>query len=111
MDQVYHSLLALARYFEETGDHWLSDHFYASLLKTSLKIRGDGRRKESEANCNMGLALEKKGNIIWEFVISQLQFLISIFVLGIAAWSRCSLDFVAHCQIDIVGVGVREHGY
>ena len=61
MDQVYHSLLSLARYFEETGDQWLSDHFYASLLKTSLKIRGDGRRKESEANCNMGLALERKG--------------------------------------------------
>lgn len=61
MDQVYHSLLALARFFEETGDFWLSDHFYSSCLKTSLKIRGDGRRKESEANCNMGLASEKRG--------------------------------------------------
>lgn len=63
MDQVYHSLLALARYFEETGDFWLSDHFYCSCLKTSLKIRGDGRRKESEANCNMGLASEKRGDL------------------------------------------------
>lgn len=61
MDQVYHSLLALARFFEETGDFWLSDHFYSSSLKTSLKIRGDGRRKESEANCNMGLASENRG--------------------------------------------------
>lgn len=63
MDQVYHSLLALARFFEETGDFWLSDHFYGSCLKTSLKIRGDGRRKESEANCNMGLASEKRGDL------------------------------------------------
>lgn len=61
MDQVYHSLLALARFFEETGDSWLSDHFFDACLKTSLKIRGDGRRKESEANCNMGLASEKRG--------------------------------------------------
>ena len=61
MDQVYHSLLALARFFEETEDFWLSDHFYGSCLMTSLKIRGDGRRKESEANCNMGLASEKRG--------------------------------------------------
>lgn len=64
MDQVYHSLLALARFFEEAGDFWLSDHFYGSCLKTSLKIRGDGRRKESEANCNMGLASEKRGKIV-----------------------------------------------
>lgn len=64
MDQVYHSLLALARFFEETEDFWLSDHFYGSCLKTSLKIRGDGRRKESEANCNMGLASEKRGELI-----------------------------------------------
>lgn len=64
MDQVYHSLLALARFFEETEDFWLSDHFYGSCLKTSLKIRGDGRRKESEANCNMGLASEKIGELI-----------------------------------------------
>ena len=61
MDLVYHSLLALARFFEETGDFWLSDHFYDSCFNTSLKIRGDGRRKESEANCNMGLASEKRG--------------------------------------------------
>lgn len=65
MDQVYHSLLSLARFFEETGDFWLSDHFYGSCLKTSLKIRGDGRRKESEANCNMGLASEKRGESIY----------------------------------------------
>lgn len=64
MDQVYHSLLSLARFFEETEAFWLSDHFYGSCLKTSLKIRGDGRRKESEANCNMGLASEKRGDLI-----------------------------------------------
>ena len=74
MDQVYHSLLALARFFEETGDFWLSDHFYSSCLKTSLKIRGDGRRKESEANCNMGLASEKRGKqnyVLMSVVISK----------------------------------------
>ncbi|EDO47081.1 predicted protein, partial [Nematostella vectensis] len=63
MDHVYSSLLALAQYFEQSGDAWLSDHFYSSCLKTSLKIRGDGRRKESEANCNVGLSLEKKGDL------------------------------------------------
>ncbi|XP_031553571.1 tetratricopeptide repeat protein 29-like [Actinia tenebrosa] len=64
MDIVYHSLLSLAKYFEESGDLWLSNHFYKSCLTTSLKIRGDGRKKESEANCNMGLALEKNGDLL-----------------------------------------------
>jgi hypothetical protein len=61
MDIVYHSLLSLAKYFEESGDLCLSNHFYDTCLTTSLKIRGDGRKKESEANCNMGLTSEKKG--------------------------------------------------
>lgn len=61
MDIVYHSLLSLAKYFEESGDAWLANHFYDSCLQTSLKIRGDGRKKESEANCNVGLAWENEG--------------------------------------------------
>lgn len=63
MEPVYNSRLALAQFFEQTGDNWLSDHFYGSCLKTSLKIRGDGRRREGEANANMGLALEKRGDM------------------------------------------------
>ena len=74
MDQVYHSLLALARFFEESEDFWLSDHFYGSCLKTSLKIRGDGRRKESEANCNMGLASEKRGELIYMYMYMYFTF-------------------------------------
>lgn len=61
MEIVYSSRLTLAQFFEQSGDNWLADHFYSSCLKTSLKIRGDGRRKECEANANMGVTLEKRG--------------------------------------------------
>jgi len=64
MDVVYQHLLTLAQYFEETKDTWLADHFYAKSLSTSLKVRGDSRRKEAEANSNMGLAQEKRGNVM-----------------------------------------------
>lgn len=61
MDLVYYSLLVLVRFFEEIGDFWLLDYFYDSCFNISLKIRGDGRRKELEVNCNMGFVFEKRG--------------------------------------------------
>lgn len=61
MDVVYNSYLTLATYFEQSGDISISNHFYKLCLDTSVKIRGDGRRRESEANFNMGIAHEKQG--------------------------------------------------
>ncbi|XP_077984211.1 tetratricopeptide repeat protein 29-like isoform X1 [Glandiceps talaboti] len=58
MEAVYAAQNKLAEYFKAIGDYWLSNHFYLSCLETSLQIKGDGRRKEAEANCNMGLAFE-----------------------------------------------------
>ena len=64
MDIVYSCYLTLANYFEQSEDTFLSNHFYKSCLETSTKIRGDGRRKEAEANFNMGLTFEKQGDYI-----------------------------------------------
>ncbi|XP_066286220.1 tetratricopeptide repeat protein 29-like [Branchiostoma lanceolatum] len=61
MEEVYHCQYQLAKYFQSTSDTWLSDHFFQACLQTSLSVRGDGRRKEAEANCNIGLAYEERG--------------------------------------------------
>ena len=61
MDAVYSCYLKLATYFEKSGDISFSNHFYKLCLEASVKVRGDGRRKEAEANFNMGVAYEKKG--------------------------------------------------
>ncbi|XP_002737930.1 tetratricopeptide repeat protein 29-like [Saccoglossus kowalevskii] len=58
MEAVYTAQHKLAEYFKAIEDYWLSDHFYTLCLDTSLQIKGDGRRKEAEANCNMGLGYE-----------------------------------------------------
>ncbi|XP_033098319.1 tetratricopeptide repeat protein 29-like isoform X2 [Anneissia japonica] len=59
LEVVYNARNKLAEYFLSTDDLWLSDHFFASCLDTSLNIPGDGRRK-GEAYCNMGLAFERR---------------------------------------------------
>ena len=59
-EKIYDSLLALATYFDQHGDFFLSDHFYTSAHHTSRQIRADGGRKEAEANCNLGKAAERK---------------------------------------------------
>ncbi len=59
-DQLYKSQLILAEYFSAKKDNWLSDYFYYKCLETSLQVRGDGGRKEAEANFNLGIASEKK---------------------------------------------------
>ena len=51
----------LAQCFEQSRDTWLSDHFYNQCLETGVQIKGDGRRKEGEAHCHVGLALENRG--------------------------------------------------
>lgn len=69
MDIVYSCYLTLANYFEQSEDTFLSNHFYKSCLETSTKIRGDGRRKEAEANFNMGLTFEKQGDYNTMYII------------------------------------------
>ena len=59
-DHVYQCQLTLAEYFTSKNDAWLADYFYQKCLETSLQIRGDGRRKEAEANFNLGISAEKK---------------------------------------------------
>jgi tetratricopeptide (TPR) repeat protein len=61
LELVYTSLNSLAEYFEEANDIWLADHFHKRCLETSLLIKNDGRRREGEAHCNMGLSYESKG--------------------------------------------------
>lgn len=61
-EEVYECRHRLAEYFLATQDIWLSDHFFQSALDTSLKVRLDGRRREGEAHCNMGLADERNGD-------------------------------------------------
>ena len=61
MDVVYSSYLTLATYFEQFGDILFSNHFYKQCIEASVKVRGDGRRKEAEANFNMGVTYEKQG--------------------------------------------------
>jgi hypothetical protein len=62
LELVYTSLNSLAEYFEEANDIWLADHFHKRCLETSLLIKNDGRRREGEAHCNMGLSYESKGS-------------------------------------------------
>ncbi|CAK8684012.1 unnamed protein product [Clavelina lepadiformis] len=61
-EEVYSCRHKLAQYFLETGDGWLSDHFFKTALETSLNIRLDGRKREAEAHCNMGLSCERNGD-------------------------------------------------
>ena len=59
-EQIYDAQLALATYFDQQKDYFLSDQFYTSAHQTSRQIRADGGRKEAEANCNLGKAAERK---------------------------------------------------
>lgn len=61
VESEYMSLRCLAQYFEQTGDTWLADHFHQRCLETSVLIKSDGRKKEGEAHCNVGLSLENRG--------------------------------------------------
>jgi len=59
-DKIYEAQHALSQFFEKIGNFRLADHFYTVAFNTSKQIRGDGRRKEAEANFNLGTAAERK---------------------------------------------------
>ena len=59
--EVYHNRFELARYFQSTGDKWLSDHFFNTCLDTSSSIKGDGGKLRAQGHYNVGAALEENG--------------------------------------------------
>ncbi|XP_015199990.2 tetratricopeptide repeat protein 29 isoform X5 [Lepisosteus oculatus] len=62
-EEVYTNQVSLARYFDNSEDKWLSDHFFESSLHTASLIKIDGGKKEAEAHSNMGkVYMEKAGD-------------------------------------------------
>ena len=59
-EAVYLSQRDLALHFDQTGDHWLSDHFHSRCLETGRMVKGDNRRKEGEAHFHVALAYENR---------------------------------------------------
>jgi len=53
----------LARYFQNTNDKWLSDHFYDSCLATAENVQNDGGKLAAQGHCNVGLAKEESGRL------------------------------------------------
>ena len=64
MDQVYEAQVSLAQYFDTTKDFRLAEKMYEVAYKTSCQVRGDGRRKEAEANRNLAQTAERKKNYV-----------------------------------------------
>ncbi|KAE8630224.1 hypothetical protein XENTR_v10000739 [Xenopus tropicalis] len=62
-EEVYENQLALAQYFQEVGDDWLSYHFFECCFQTATKIKMDGGRKEAEAHSNIGSVEEEHGQL------------------------------------------------
>jgi len=63
-DKSYMAFLDLAHYFEQfPADEWLIDNFHSQCMSESLRVAGDGGRKQAEANFNIGVALEKRGDL------------------------------------------------
>ena len=58
---VYQCQFKLALYFQEKGDKWLADHFFASCLKTSSNVHGDEGKMAAQSHCNVGMSLEESG--------------------------------------------------
>lgn len=63
-EKIYESQHALSQFFEQIGNFRLADHFYTEAFNTSKQIRGDGRRKEAEANFNLGTSAERKSDYL-----------------------------------------------
>lgn len=61
-EKVYQEYLTLARHFQEMNDFWLSDYFFQASYSCTSEIRGDGRRREAEANWNLGLVHERQSD-------------------------------------------------
>ncbi|KAG8453942.1 hypothetical protein GDO86_000532, partial [Hymenochirus boettgeri] len=62
-EEVYENQLALAQYFQNLGDRWLSNHFFKCCFQTATKIKTDGRRKEAEAHEHLGLVEEENSQL------------------------------------------------
>ncbi|XP_030048554.1 tetratricopeptide repeat protein 29 [Microcaecilia unicolor] len=62
-DDAYKNQLALANYFKDSGDSWLSDYFFECCFQTSKLIILDGGKREAEAYANLGLVKERHGQL------------------------------------------------
>ncbi|KAK3099441.1 hypothetical protein FSP39_004392 [Pinctada imbricata] len=62
--EVYHNRYELARYFQSTGDKWLSDHFFNTCLQTTDLVTGDEGKLRAQGHDNVGSALEENGDYI-----------------------------------------------
>ncbi|XP_063316162.1 tetratricopeptide repeat protein 29 [Pelobates fuscus] len=62
-EEVYNNQFALAQYFKDLKDHWLSNHFFECCFQTAKCIKIDGGRKEAEANANLGMVAEEHGEL------------------------------------------------
>eukprot|EP00128_Syssomonas_multiformis_P000065 Colp12_sorted_trinity150504_noHs@4080 len=60
--ETFKSYEELGEYFEQEGSFETSIHFYTKALQVSKDIEDD-RKTEAEANCKMGLALERQGKL------------------------------------------------
>ncbi|XP_043918177.1 tetratricopeptide repeat protein 29 isoform X2 [Protopterus annectens] len=63
LEEAYENRLALAQYFKEPDDRWLSCYFYDSCLDIAKTIKKDGGKKEAEAHGNVGLVYEQQGQL------------------------------------------------
>ena len=61
LERVYVARRSLAQYFEKNQGQWLAVHFYRRGLEVAERVSGDSQRAEGEAQCSIGLALERKG--------------------------------------------------
>jgi len=55
----------LARYFQNTGDKWLSDHFFTTCLQTSEEAKGDSGKMQAQGHYNVGVALEDNSKFVF----------------------------------------------
>ncbi|KAJ8383185.1 hypothetical protein SKAU_G00039630 [Synaphobranchus kaupii] len=62
-EEVYENQVALACYFVEPEDKWLSHHFYETGLVSARRVKQDGGRREAEANSNMGHVCTERGQL------------------------------------------------
>lgn len=52
----------------------MADYFYQHCLGTSLRVGGDGRRREAEANFNLGILIEKKLDFVGATHYTELSY-------------------------------------
>ncbi|XP_029458966.1 tetratricopeptide repeat protein 29 isoform X1 [Rhinatrema bivittatum] len=62
-EEVYRNQLSLAQFFKNSGDGWLSDHFFECCFNSAKHIKLDGGKKEAESHANLGLVREKHGQL------------------------------------------------